>query len=247
METGKTLYQALKGKKAKTTGSGIGKPGGSEHYRAYVGPPHYYDLMAAMAFNLVTICGLRQHHRFLDIGCGSLRMGRLLIPYLNPENYLGVEPNRWLVEDGILNELGNEALISKAPSFIFDTTLQGESVKNMDYAMAQSIFTHCAKDQIEAWLDELYHALSPSGVLFATYFDDDKDYEGSGWIYPDCSRYRPETMRALVEDAGFGFRPLDWVHPRKQRWFACYRSDFDARLIEGPVTWNRYIGLLPPG
>src|SRR5437763_10973182 len=68
---------------------GLGLKPGDPQYRAYVGPPEDYDLVAAMAFNLLTTLGLRQHHSLLDIGCGSLRIGRILIPYLNRGKNLG--------------------------------------------------------------------------------------------------------------------------------------------------------------
>src|SRR5207302_381599 len=55
---------------------GLGLKPGDPHYRAYVGPPEDYDLIAAMTFNLLTTLCLRQHHSLLDIGCGSLRIGR---------------------------------------------------------------------------------------------------------------------------------------------------------------------------
>jgi hypothetical protein len=76
-------------------------PGGSRHFRAYVGPPRQFDFMGATQFRLLTTLGLREHHSVLDFGCGSLRAGRLLIPYLLPGRYYGLEPNRWLIEDGI--------------------------------------------------------------------------------------------------------------------------------------------------
>jgi len=41
---------------------GVGLKPGDAHYRAYVGPPEDYDLIAAMTFNLLTTLGLRQHH-----------------------------------------------------------------------------------------------------------------------------------------------------------------------------------------
>jgi hypothetical protein len=50
---------------------------GARHYRAYVGWPVNFDLVAAMTFNLLTTIGLRQHHTLLDVGCGSLRSGRV--------------------------------------------------------------------------------------------------------------------------------------------------------------------------
>ena len=69
---------------------GLNLKAGDSHYRAYVGPPGDYDRIAAMTFNLLTAVGLRQQHKVLDIGCGSLRVGRLLIPYLNKGNCLRV-------------------------------------------------------------------------------------------------------------------------------------------------------------
>jgi len=57
-------------------------PPGAGHYTAYVGPPNQYDFMGATQFRLLTTLGLREHHAVLDFGCGSLRAGRLLIPYL---------------------------------------------------------------------------------------------------------------------------------------------------------------------
>src|SRR3984893_18959417 len=94
------------------------KPGDPQ-YRAYVGPPEDYDLVAAMTFNLLTTLGLRQHHSLLDVGCGSLRIGRLLIPYLNRGKYFGVEPNEWLVEQGIKRELGEALVQIKSPRCFF--------------------------------------------------------------------------------------------------------------------------------
>ena len=41
---------------------GMGLRAGDSHYRAYVGPPERYDLVAAMSFNLLTT----------HSGCGSI-------------------------------------------------------------------------------------------------------------------------------------------------------------------------------
>ena len=131
---------------------GLGLKPGDPQYRAYVGPPEDYDLIAAMAFNLLTTLGLRQHHSLLDIGCGSLRIGRLLIPYLNRGKYFGVEPNEWLVDEGIRRELGETLVQIKRPTFFFsdspDTISQAKIA--FDFALAQSIFSHCGLDLISA-------------------------------------------------------------------------------------------------
>ena len=221
-------------------GSGIGLRPGDDHYRAYVGPPEDYDLVAAMVFNLLTCAGLRQHHRLLDLGCGSLRVGRLLIPYLNKGNYVGVEPNRWLVTDGILNEIGEDQVRIKEPLFSYrDSLAEFTESLRLDYAVAQSIFSHCSLRLIRGWLEQLARHLSDSGLLVATFLVDQQDFAGDGWVYPDCVKYRPETMSRLAAEYGFGFQLLDFRHPR-QSWAAFWRPGYDRSLIEGgTVAWSR--------
>ena len=58
---------------------GEGVSPGARHYRAYVGAPQTYDIFAHMQFSLMTLLGLRQEHTLLDIGCGSLRAGKLFV------------------------------------------------------------------------------------------------------------------------------------------------------------------------
>jgi hypothetical protein len=132
---------------------GLGLKPGDPQYRAYVGPPEDYDLIAAMTFNLLTTLGLRQHHSLLDIGCGSMRIGRLLIPYLNRGKYFGVEPNEWLVEEGIRRELGETLVQIKRPTFLFSESPDAiaEAKTAFDFALAKSIFRHCGLYSIKAW------------------------------------------------------------------------------------------------
>ena len=79
-------------------------------YKRFVGPSDKYDLASSMQFNLLTTLGLRDQHKLLDIGCGSLRAGRLFIPYLQSGNYYGIEPEKWLVSEAIQNELGKDII-----------------------------------------------------------------------------------------------------------------------------------------
>jgi cyclopropane fatty-acyl-phospholipid synthase-like methyltransferase len=228
--------------KPRTEGLGLDLKPGDEHYRAYVGPPADYDLVSAMVFNLLTCTGLRQHHRVLDIGCGSLRVGRLLIPYLNRGNYVGVEPNRWLVEDGIENETGRDLVRIKAPVFSFRASLEEfREPLGIDYAVAQSIFSHCGKDLIKTWLSQVSLHLNDTGALFATFLPDKEDSAASGWVYPGCVNYRAGTMAELAAESGLAFDVLDWAHPR-QTWALFSKQGYDKSLIEsGPITWNRFV------
>lgn len=218
---------------------GLNLKPGDNHYRAYVGPPQDYDLVSAMVFNLLTCLGLRQHHKLIDIGCGSLRIGRLLIPYLNEGNYIGVEPNKWLINDGILNEIGKDQVEIKKPTFIYSETLSGmKEPLHADFAIAQSIFSHCSKQLIDKWLSEISQHLKPMGVLFATFLPDEKDFEGEGWIYPGCVKYKPHTMETLALKYDLKFKMLDWHHPR-QKWAALYKNEYNTRLLDFQnIRWN---------
>jgi len=223
-----------------TESLGTGLKPGDAHYRAYVGPPEDYDLIAAMTFNLLTTLGLRQHHSLLDIGCGSLRIGRLLIPYLNRGKYFGVEPNQWLVEEGIKREFGEALLEIKRPTFFLSDSPEviTQAKVSFDFALAQSIFSHCGLDLIKGWLSAVSRSLAPDGALVATFLMGEEDCDKTGWIYPDCVNYRPTTLEHAAENVNLHFEILDWKHPR-QTWALFAASDFDSTWFKDrPLTWN---------
>ncbi len=219
---------------------GVGLKPGDPHYRAYVGPPEDYDLIAAMTFNLLTTLGLRQHHSLLDVGCGSLRIGRLLIPYLNRGKYFGVEPNNWLVEAGIEHELGKDVVPIKRPTFFFsalpETIVQAKV--SFDFALAQSIFSHCGLDLIRGWLSAVSRSLTQSGALVATFLPDQEDSKLTGWVYPECVNYQPETLERAAAEVNLRFEILDWKHPR-QTWALFAAPQFDSSWFKNkPLSWN---------
>jgi SAM-dependent methyltransferase len=219
---------------------GLGLRPGDPHYRAYVGPPEDYDLIAAMTFNLLTTLGLRQHHSLLDIGCGSLRIGRLLIPYLNRGKYSGIEPNEWLVEQGIRRELGQSLVEIKRPTFFFTDAPENIAKSEIahNFAVAQSIFSHCGLDLIKRWLSAISRSLTEDGALVATFLVGEEDSARTGWIYPECVNYRPATLERIAADVNLRFEMLDWKHPR-QTWALFAAPKFDSIWFKDkPLTWN---------
>jgi len=225
---------------------GVGLSPGNAHYRAYVGPPEDYDIVAAMSFGLLTSLGLRGRHALLDVGCGSCRLGRLFIPYLNYGKYYGLEPNKWLVEEGIARELGNDLVRIKGPSFFFsDAVSQIEKPGFFDFAIAQSIFSHCGKDLLEKHLSDISSMLKPNGALLATFLIGDVDTDQEGWIYPGCVLYNPDSMKVMAKKHGFDLYILDWQHPR-QSWALFAKPEFDTSwLKDRPLSWNTWLNYGP--
>lgn len=207
-----------------TADYGIGLRPGDSHYRAYVGPPKDYDLIGGQSFSLLLAAGLRETHLLADLGCGSLRAGRLLIPYLRPGGYYGMEPNTWLVEAGIEQELGRSAVELKRPTFSSsDDFGLDEFGVEFDFVLAQSIFSHTMPDLLDRGFRGVAGALAPEGVLVATFVQGKVTETGTGWVYPECVDYTWADLQATLAAAGLtGFR-IDWPHPR-QRWFVAGHS-----------------------
>ena len=167
---------------SRTDDFGRSLPIGAHHYRAYVGPPEKYDLVAAMQFNLLTHLGLREFHYLLDVGCGSFRAGRLFIPFLLPGHYYGIEPQAWLIEEGIKYELGREILQIKQPIFSHNSNFNCLHFnQKFDFVVAQSVFSHASQSQIQECLSQVEKCLQPNGVMAATFVEGAMDYQGEGW------------------------------------------------------------------
>jgi SAM-dependent methyltransferase len=220
---------------------------GSDHYLAYVGPPRQYDFMGATQFRLLAALGLREHHRVLDFGCGSLRAGRLLIPYLLPGHYHGIEPNRWLVEDAIANQIGADMVRIKQPRFdgnaefrcdVFDT--------EFDFIVAQSIFSHTTRALAVRGLQGFHAVLAPDGLVACTFVETPQPQPvpasatPGGWVYPDCVLFTPADIAGVFAEAGLAAVRLPWFHPR-QTWYlaatdaSALPAEAELRLLDGVV------------
>jgi len=210
-------------------------------HRAFVGLPGRYDLVAAMQFNLLTYLGLREHHYLLDVGCGSLRAGRLFIPYLEPSHYCGIEPEHWLVADGLDWETGRDLLRLKHPRFEYDGNFALSIFgQQFDFIVAQSIFSHASQSQIRRCLSEAAKVLHPDGMFAVTYFQSDTDYMGEEWVYPGRSIYRPQFMHDVAAEHGLHCVHLEWPHPQGQTWMVFAHPDTVVPDLSGISRYISY-------
>ena len=135
-----------------------------EHeYRAFVGPPGQYDVIGAAQFALLYALGLREHHRLLDVGCGSLRAGRMLIAYLEPGKYFGVEPNSWLVDEAVKNQVGRDLIDIKSPTFRATDRFDFSGLGEFDFVLAQGIATNAGPTLVPVILRAVRGALPRTG------------------------------------------------------------------------------------
>lgn len=194
---------------------------------AFPGAPDHHDFTGATQFRLLTALGLREDHYLLDFGCGSLRAGRLLMFYLRPGRYFGIEPDAWLVEAARASEIGADAFALRRPRFDHGAGMRMDVFgRSFDFIVAQSAFSAAGGDLLDRALGQAARVLSPGGQMLFTVRDDSLPSWGrsrgddttAGRSRPGRDGLTPGDVLSRADRAGLAAEPLDWFHPRR-RWY----------------------------
>ncbi len=115
--------------------------------------------------------GLQPTHSLLDIGCGSLRLGVQAVDYLEAGNYFGTDISQELLDAGYEKELDSELQLklpkeNLAANGDFDFSFLKQKI---DFAVAQSLFTHLPMNHIRRCLRQLQAHMHSGGALYATF------------------------------------------------------------------------------
>ncbi|HEY1256312.1 MAG TPA: class I SAM-dependent methyltransferase [Terracidiphilus sp.] len=161
-------------------------------------------------FDFLVAHGLRREHRFLDIGCGNLRLGACLIPYLNELGYTGIDISPRIVT-AALDTIKTYNLQNKLPRIflVSETNYEFFPENYFDVVNAHSVFSHLPTEEIEKVLREAYRVLKPGGWFDFTYKPGTEisDYLKEDFFFPE---------KFLLELAAkCGYQPLslkDWVY-----------------------------------
>lgn len=196
-------------------------------YRRWVGQADTYDVLSGLQFAILFALGLRDTHKVVDIGCGSLRAGRLLIPYLHPRGYCGIDPFEQFIDEGLRAELGRDICDVKQPRFShrddFDLRDFGE---RFDFALAQSIYSHTHPELLVTALTHVREVLAPGGLLVGTWVPSRRTKfanvvaprRDGGWEYPPGVVYSWDEFADHLGAAGLAGEVVPWRHPY-QSWF----------------------------
>ena len=93
-----------------------------------------------------------------------------------------------------------------------------------DFAVAQSVFSHCGLDLIVSLVSSIANCFPSIEALVATFFTGETDNAELGWTYAAASVVTPDTLRTVAEEAQFEI--LDWHHPR-QTWALFAEPELD--------------------
>lgn len=173
-----------------------------------------------MQFDYLVKHGLKPSDRVLEIGCGNLRAGRLLIDYLDVGNYYGIDISEEILTSA-LHVLSEAGLQDKLPRLVLTRDMKFDFLP-ADYftvVHANSVLTHCPIEIIDECLANIGRIMAPTGYFdFTFYSDDSQDYQ----VHREDFYYRPATLLALAGRHGLNAQLLDdwddpWDHQLKMR------------------------------
>ena len=189
-------------------------------HRNYVGGTDsetWYSI-GRLQYHFLVSEGLEPECEFLDIACGSLRLGQYLIPYLKTGNYYGLEGNPELVEKGLENELLFDLSATKSPNFAHNYEFDLSFCPYFDYAMAQSLFTHLRYDDIQSCFKSVSKKMGNKSMFYFTYFEGDGDNNPSLESDPHLAWYYDfKDIKSYANNEGLELTRIgNWGHPRNQ-------------------------------
>lgn len=189
-----------------------------------------WEEMGRLQHDLLVAQGLQPGHRLLDIGCGSLRLGRLACAFLDPGNYWGTDSNAGLIEAGYQLEILPVGLGDRLPrsNLVVDTEFGFAGLpKSFDFVMAQSLFTHLPLNHLRLCFANLAAHLTGPSTAFFTVFMADPDLPAGQpcaqkdgiwtWSYKDPFHHDWDDIRHAFRGLPWTLKLVgDWAHPRNQ-------------------------------
>lgn len=163
--------------------------------------------LGAMQFDYLREHGLSPRHRLLDIGCGNLRAGRLLIDYLDAGHYYGIDisPDILIAAKRTVTAQG---LQRKLPylTLTHDLTFDFLPDRHFDVVHAHSVFSHSPLEVIDECLAHVARILAPGGWFDFTF---DRTEGKEHHVLHEDFYYRTETLVGLAARHGLRARFMD--------------------------------------
>ena len=204
------------------------------NHRKHIGASHAnaWHEIGKFQYHFLITQGLEPTHKLLDVGCGSLRLGQWVIPYLKAGHYFGLDNSREIIDAGLEKEFYHNLINHKDPTLEanndFDFSFMGNH--QFDVAIANSLFSHLTLGDIKTCLGNLRKFGHTRSTFWFTFFDRDereKHLSGSNQRVPDNPTmshhhanfyHQWSDIRALLVTTGWDFDYVgNWNHPRNQQ------------------------------
>lgn len=188
-------------------------------YRQYVGGDWKWIQEFQMEF-ITKSPEYRKDMKFLDLGCGSLRLGSQLISELDAGKYIGLDINEELVKTGLEHETDPDVIKEKKPQFIFTDNFDLSAIEEpVDYVWVYAVFIHINDDLVLQALANVRDKMSDDAVMYSTMTMKDMPRPKDNYVYDHSQRifYRsPERIEEMYTSSGLSFE-IDSNAPKQLR------------------------------
>lgn len=120
-------------------------------------------------FAALLALGIKAHHRVLDFGCGSLRVGRWLIGYLTQGQYWGLDPSERLIRLGLDRWYRDDALPTNARlGAITSQSLDLASKAGLDLILVLGVLQSVAPKDLASTFAQIAQCCGPRCRVIVT-------------------------------------------------------------------------------
>jgi SAM-dependent methyltransferase len=134
-----------------------------------------WDAMGQLQLDYLIAAGLKPEHKLLDLGCGPLRAGVKIIPYLAPSNYFGIDSDKPSLNAGHEKELGRLGLQERCPrpNLFCSAQFKHERLPpgTIDFGLCVSVMRELPLNYLRILLENAAPYFRPGGVLHFSYFE----------------------------------------------------------------------------
>jgi SAM-dependent methyltransferase len=183
-----------------------------------VGTPSrdHWLALGRLQFDYLMGHGLKPSDRFLEIGCGNLRAGRMIIDYLDAGHYYGVDisPDILFAAQSTLAEYKLQAKLPYLTP-VSDLTLDFLPEGYFTVVHAHSVFSHSPIEVIDECLANVGRVLAPGGFFDFTFNRTDGEEHH---VLREDFYYRTATLSDLARKHHLAAQFMDdWERDNKHR------------------------------
>jgi hypothetical protein len=134
--------------------------------------------------------GLQRHHTFVDYGCGSLRLGRPIIEFLEPGKFWGLDLAQEFLEAG-LDHVGSDLAAKKRPNLrvIDDAGLAAAKAARPDFIGAWHVCGKIPDQILDSFFGKVLGLMQAGTQVFLQFEDSGRreQLHGLAWSLPEAA------------------------------------------------------------
>ena len=190
-------------------------------YKAAIGGGENWNEHGELQRDFLILCGMKPWHRLLDIGCGTGRLARKVVPYLDSGHYLGIDISHDALASS--SELSRvEGWAERSP--VFSRASEFETVcQKFDYLWSFSVMIHLPYSECVRTLKTAASVMHAHSRLYFSYVPEKISVRSGLKQFRKTQR----EYESMADEAGLAFTDVpDWierVRGESPRWAGSQR------------------------